>query len=262
MNSNKKHLSKRTLALIAVAVLLFASGGFMGTRSALTIKSDNLDSHFELDHIFVQLLEGHDGTYERVGKQDEAGGELIAYMKEEPGDKIGKIKPGTIYDEHIAAKNETGTEDVSPVDQYLRIIVKKDWVDKNGKKDNTLDPSLIKLSYGNSEYNQGPWQKNSKESTTERETYYYTSVLKGQEQTPDLFDQLQLDPEILKDMSVTEGDWVNGKKTYTYTYAYSGLRICIEAEVQALQTHSINRAIKSVWGVQNVSVSNGVLSVQ
>lgn len=262
MNSNKKHLSKRTLALIAVAVLLFASGGFMGTRSALTIKSDNLDSHFELDHIFVQLLEGHDGTYTRVGKQDEAGGELIAYMKEKSSDKVGKIMPGKAYDEHIAAKNETGTEDVSAVDQYLRIIVKKYWVDKNGKKDNTLDPSLIKLSYGDSEYNEGSWQKNSNESTTERETYYYTSVLKGQEQTPDLFDQLQLDKKVLDDMTVIESDWVNGKKSYKYVYAYSGLRICIEAEVQALQTHNINRAIKSVWGVQNVSVSNGVLSVQ
>ncbi len=234
----------------------------MGTRSALTIQSENLDSHFELDHIFVQLLEGHDGTYTRVGKQDEAGGELIAYMKEESDKPVGHIDPGRIYDEHIAAKNETGTADVSPVDQYLRIIVKKYWIDKDGNKDNTLDPSLIKLTYGNNEYNQGPWQKNSRESTTERETYYYTSVLKGQEQTPDLFNRLQLDPKVLDDMTVTESDWVNGKKTYTYTYAYSGLRICIEAEVQALQTHSINRAIKSVWGVQNVSVSDGVLSVQ
>jgi len=259
---NKKHVSKRTLALIAAAVLLFASGGFMGTRSALTIQSDNLDSHFELDHIYVQLLEGHDGSYERVGKQDETGGELIAYMKENAGDTIGHIVPGKVYDEHIAAKNETGTEEVSAVDQYLRIIVRKYWVGKDGQKDNTLDPSLIKLTYGKSEYNQGPWQKNAKESTAERETYYYTSIVKGQEQTADLFDQLQLDGKVLEDMTVTEGDWVNGKKTYSYSYAYSGLRICIEAEVQALQTHNINKAIKSVWGVQNVSVSDGALSVQ
>lgn len=262
MNGKKKHLSKRTLALLAAAVLLFVSGGFMGTRSALTIQSENMDSHFELDHIGVQLIEGHDGAYEHVGKQSDTGGELIAYMKENASDEIGQITPGQIYDEHIAAVNETGSGDVSAVDQYLRIIVRKYWADENGNPDNTLDPSLIKLTYGNSEYNEGPWQKNPNESTTEREVYYYTSVLGGQAQTPDLFTQLQLDPKVLEDMTTTESEWKNGKKIITYTYAYSGMRICIEAEVQALQTHSINRAIKSVWGVQNVSVSGGTLSVQ
>ena len=261
MNKNKKHVSKRTLALIAIAVLLFASGGFLGTRAALNITSDDLETDFILDHVGVQLLEAHDGAYQRVGKEGESGGELIAYMKTNPSDEIGHIVPGKLYDEHIAAMNETGTEDVSPVDQYVRIVVRKYWADANGNKDNTRDPSLIKLTYGSKDYNQGSWQKNDKESTVECETYYYTSVLKAQQQTPDLFNQLQLDSKILDDVAVTEGDWVNGQKKYTYTYAYSGLRVCVEAEAQALQTHNINRAIKSVWGIQNVSVSGGTLTV-
>ena len=257
MKNNKKHLSKRTLALFALAILLFASGGFMGTRAALNVADVDLQSEFELDHIGVQLLEGHDGKYSHVGKQNETGGTLLSYM-----DKT--IVPGKIYDEHIAALNETGTTDVSAVDEYLRIVVRKYWIDENGKKDNTLDPSLIKLTYGNSPYNTGAWQKNDRESTTECDTYYYKSALAGQKQTPDLFNRLSLDAAIMdKDhMTTTEGDWVNGKKKYTYSYEYSGKQICIEAEVQSLQTHNINRAIKSVWGVQNVSVSGGTLTVK
>lgn len=265
MNKSKKHVSKRTLALITAAVLLFASGGILGTRAALNITSDDLETDFVLDHVGVQLLEAHDGAYQRVGKEGESGGELIAYMKTKPSDEVGHIVPGNLYDEHVAALNETGTEGVSPVDQYVRIVVRKYWADKNGKKDNTRDPSLIKLTYGSQDYNQGPWQKNEKESTVECETYYYTSVLKAQQQTPDLFNQLQLDAKVKDDVTVTESDWVisgdKKKKKYTYTYAYSGLRVCVEAEAQALQTHSINRAIKSVWGVQNVSASGGTLTV-
>ena len=257
MKNNNRYLSKRTLALFAVAALLFVSGGFMGVRAALNITSENLDTHFELDHVGVQLLEGHDGTYSRVGRQNDTGGELMAYTE-------GTIVPGKVYDEHIAALNETGTEEVSAVDQYLRIVVHKYWIDKNGNHDNTLDPSLIKLTYGNSPYNQSAWQKNDSESTTETETYYYKSALAGQEQTPDLFNRLSLDASVAgKDhMTKTESDWVNGKKTITYNYEYNGRQVCVEAEVQALQPHNINKAIKSVWGVQNVSVSGGTLVVK
>ena len=75
--------------------------------------------------------------------------------------------------------------------------------------------------------------------------------------------KLMLDPVIIDQdhMKTIEGDWVNGKKVITYEYEYSGKQICLEAEVQALQTHNINRAIKSVWGVQNVTASDGKLSV-
>lgn len=251
MKNKKKHLSKKTLALFAVAAVLFVSGGFMGTRAALNTGDAGLEADFELDHIGVQLLEGHDGEYSRVGRENDAGGELISYMNK-------SIIPGKAYDEHIAAKNETET------DEYLRIVVRKFWLDENGKRDNTLDPALIKLTYGNSAYNQDAWQKNDRESTAECDTYYYKTALAGQAQTPDLFNRLSLDPSIAdKDhMTVTESDWANGKKKYTYTYEYSGKQVCIEAEVQSLQPHNINRAIKSVWGVQNVSVSGGSLIVQ
>lgn len=252
MKSAKKNLSTRTLVLIAVAVLLFASGGFLGTRAALTIQSEKLDSEFELDHIYVQLWEND----QHVGNRGDGTGSLIAYMNK-------KVDPGRVYEERIYARNDTGTESVSPVDQYVRLIIRKYWLDEEGNKDNTLDPTLIKLTYNNKEYNKGPWVRNDRESTTEAETYYYTSVLSGGAATAPVVNELQLDPKIIAADQLTKeaGKWVGNKQTYTYTYKYKGKYICIEAEVQALQTHNINRAIKSVWGVQNVSVSKGSLTV-
>ena len=243
----RKNLSMRTLAATAVAVLLFACGGVMFAKAALDIRSDNLDETFELDHIDVQLLENNDAVAEDSGV-------LLGNMD--------KIVPGKVYTEAIAARNATGDGDVEAVDQYVRIIIKKYWVNDDGSKDTTMDPSLIHLTYGNNAYNEGPWMINDKETTPERTTYYYSQKLAGQETTPPVVNRLQLDSSIATDVSDTnlipssEGD------VYKYTYKYDGKTICIEADVQALQPHNINEAIKSAWGVENVSASGGTLTVE
>ena len=48
----------------------------------------------------------------------------------------------------------------------------------------------------------------------------------------------------------------DGDKTiYTYTYHYDGNAFIIEADVQAIQTHNADDAIRSQWGVNNVTTS-------
>ena len=56
---------------------------------------------------------------------------------------------------------------------------------------------------------------------------------------------------------------VDGNKVtvITYSYDYDDFTFYIEADVQAIQTHNAPDALKSMWGVNNVSAGNGTLTV-
>ena len=73
--------------------------------------------------------------------------------------------------------------------------------------------------------------------------------------------KLRLNGKVLDDLSYTTEKKGN-KTVYTYEYEYDGYSIAIEADCQSLQIHNVNDAIKSVWGVDNVSVSGKTLTVK
>ena len=47
----------------------------------------------------------------------------------------------------------------------------------------------------------------------------------------------------------------------TTSYAYDGYRFCLEAEVDAVQTHNAEDAVKSAWGVDVNIAQDGTLSL-
>ena len=284
MKKTKIPFSKRTLALLAVTLLLIAGGSITGSKAALTYFSEDYIADFKLDHIQVHLIEnsrdvcegknGDDsvhGTYTGVKK---VKGNLLNYLGYKADlytedtaayqikHTLGEVEPGRTYKEEIKARNGQN------IPQYLRLTVKKYWVDtKTGKKDTRLDPKLIKLSYSGNSYNAGPWIRNKAESTPESETYYYSKILPKEEDTPPLFDELTIDASIVDEanMTVDSKTTQSGNKkvtVYTYSYDYNGYAFYIEADVQAIQTHNINDAISSLWGVSNVSAANGKLTVK
>ena len=250
---NRK-ISKRTLLLAVAAILLFTVGGFAAAQ-APGVVSEDYRAEFELDHIAVNLLEN--------GKPLD-GNLLGDYGYSKDGGKYANLVPGKTYKEEIAAKNATD------VDQYIRITVHKYWVDKNGNRDTSKNPDLIRLTYNGSGYNDGAWQLNKDESTAERSVYYYSNALKGNETAKPVLNQLQIDDSIVpRKVLDDDGNPVDGVTVKTdedgvttYTYEYDGYRACVEADVQALQPHNINDAIKSVWGVQNVTAAGGKLTVK
>lgn len=271
VKQNKKKLSKRTLALAAVAVLLFASGGFMGTRAQLSITSQDYEGHFKLDHLQVHLIENGrdvcDGHNTLDGTRKNAG-ELIQYLK-------GKFDPGRAYKEEIAARNGTG-ENNEPVDQFVRLSIRKYWKNPEGEKDPSMDPDLIELTYNaatdkswfndknDKAYNDKDWVINPKETTEERTTYYYRTTLAGGVTSAPVVNKLKISDEIVKDVK-THGPDADG--VITYEFKYDGYIACIEADVQAVQTHNADgdadyAAIRSIWGVDNVFVSGDTLSVR
>ena len=182
----------------------------------------------------VALLENDKVVSEQTyGKTTSAEGTLLENMLPE-GEKF---TPGKPYEERINVKN-TGD-----IDTYVRVIITRSWqsdLDGDGEfeKDTKLAPSLIDLQLLD---DTGWIRDDSTEYSDERIVLYYTKALAPEEETTDLSKAIRIDPEIAQ--SVTVGE--DGK----YEYVYDGYRFCLEAEVDAVQTHNAVDAVKSAWGV-------------
>ena len=238
----KRRIPKASLVLMIMAFVILAVGGAIAAFAQPEIISEDYKSEFELDHIDVQLAENG------VISSEIKSGELLSYMD-------GKVDPGRVYKEEIACKN------VTDVDEYVRLIVKAYWLDPEGEKTSQLDPDLIQLTFDGEDYNRSAWQLNPEETTRERKVFYYNTALAAGEMSEPVINKLVLSGEVIKDISYTtekKGD----KTIYTYEYKYDGYRIAVEADVQSLQTHNVNQAIESVWGVSNVTVRDGRLTVE
>ena len=238
----KRRVPKASIALVLAAFVLLAAGSAIATFAAPDIISEDYKAEFALDHLKVRLVENG------VVSDDIKPTHLINYME-------GKVDPGRVYKEELAAKNMTD------VDEYTRMFVRVYWLDKNGKKDASVDPSLIELTYDDKDYNDSNWQINPDETTPECRVFYYSKIHKAGETTEPVVNKLRLNGKVLDDMEVTTEQ--KGKKTvYKYNYQYDGYSIAIEADVQSVQIHNVNDAIKSVWGVDNVTVADETLTVK
>lgn len=240
---NKKRIPKASLALILAAFVLLAAGGAIATFAAPDIISEDYKAEFSLDDIGVRLVENG------VQSDDIKPASLMNHLG-------GNADPGRIYQEELAAKNIN-----DEVGEYVRMYVRVYWLDKNGKKDASVDPSLIELTYNNKDYNDSAWQINPDETTPECRVFYYSKILEGGETTEPVVNKLRLNGKVLDDMEVSQKT-IGNKTVYTYTYKYDGYSIAVEADCQSLQMHNVNDAIKSVWGVNNVTVSGTTLSVK
>ena len=234
----KNRISKRTIALIAAALVLFAGGTYTGTRAVLNVYSPEHFLIFDTDSQSVQILEN--GV---------AATTLLS-------DLNGKIIPGKENKEEIRAKNIT-----PDADQFVRIVIRKYWRDADGNKATDIDEKLlgkIKLEFDST----GLWQKNDAETTPEREVYYYKKVVPGgnvtDSVTEPLTSTLTVDNSVATEPTVSEPD-ENG--VITYSYKLDGYQVCIEAEAQSIQTHSAQKAVRSIWGVTNVTASGSTLTV-
>lgn len=263
--------SKKTLALIAIAVLLFASGGLMQTQARLSIFSEDYRAEFELDHLRIHLLENGEDVCGGNNTLQNKQSYLLLQARGYDGNKPGTFEPGRVYKEEIAAENG------SDVPEYVRLTIRKYWMKadpETGKlvKDTTLKPSLIHLAYGGKDYNNGAWTINPVERTTEASTYYLNTVLAKNKPSANLFDTFWIDESLVDSKNIitseseptsdTDEGMTTTTKTITYTYKYDGYIACIEADVQSIQTHNVNDAIESLWGVPNVSASGGKVTVK
>lgn len=245
MRRKKRPISRKTALLLTAAALLLVGSGVGSTRAALTYYSENYSAQVEMSKIGVTLLENGEPVsyrdYDDNGNwKEEQEGTLLANMLGENE----KFTPGMKYDEALSVKNS------GSIDTFVRVIITKSWQDKDGK-DTTLNPEWIELNLtGNG------WIVDASATTSERMILYYPKAIAPGEETPALCDKIRINEEIAKKVTkVVDGD------TIKYVYDYDGYTFTLDAEVDAVQTHNAQEAIKSAWGV-NVTANETSMSLQ
>ena len=249
MKKRKKSFPKITVLLLAASAVLLVGSGVGSARAALTYYSENYSAQMNMQSIGVSLVENDAVVSSRdyVSDNEWSGtteGTLLANMLGEDE----KFTPGKRYDEAISVKNSGN------IDTFVRVILTRSWQDAEGKKNTSLSPDLIELNY----LTDNGWVIAENQSTPERTVLYYTKALPVGETTPALSDTIRVDESIAQDVTKQ----VDGN-TIRYTYKYDGYSFHVDAEVDAVQTHNAQEAIKSAWGV-DVSVNDDetVMSLQ
>ena len=250
MSGKKTSSHIKPVLLLASAALLLVFSTVGSARAALVYYSENYAAEVTVSSIGVTLTENGEkvGFRDYTHKNDqwnETEGTLLSNLLAE-GETL---EPGREYPEKLAVAN-SGT-----IDTYVRVIIKKSWVDQEGK-DTTLSPELIDLHFtGNG------WVIDENASTRERTVLYYTKSIAPGETTADITDTLRIDPAITGKIkeTITEKD---GYQTVTTAYEYDGYSLYLEAEADAVQTHSAQEAIKSAWGVHVIISPDKSLSLR
>lgn len=246
---SKKSFPKKTALLLTASGLLLIGSTVGSTRAALTYYSENYSAQMNMSKIGVTLLENGEAVshrdYADNGTWDVTGeGKLLENML----GKDGKFTPGKKYDEALSVQNS------GDIDTFVRVIVTKNWQDKDGVADTALNPDWIELNVPDGT----GWIKSQAEETKERSVFYYTSAVKPGEETAALSDSIRINSEIAQKVTkVVDGN------TIKYEYDYNGYTFTVGAEVDAVQTHNAKEAIKSAWGVDvNVSGDEASISLQ
>lgn len=230
---------KITYLLLTLAVLLLLGSTIGSTRAALTYYSQNYVAEITVSQIGVSLLENGAVVSSRDYDKDEwkvssnkgsgsASGALLLNMLGE-GEKLALNKK---YEEKLTVKN-SGT-----IDEYVRVRIYRYWM-KDGQKVTTLSPDLIDLNLVNTD----KWIKNPEQSAECMELFY-KGILKSGNETKPFADTVRIDGNIASEAKIeTNGNVI------TTTYKYDGVEFHIDVEVDAVQTHNAQDAIKSAWGV-------------
>ena len=251
MMKKKKFPFRVTTAVLLSASAVLLIGSTVGsTRAALTYYSENYGAEVTVSNIGVSLLENGETVsrrdYDSNGEWNETSGALLADLQEEA------IVPGKEYDEALAVSNS------GSIDSYVRVILNKSWTDSEGSTDQNLSPELIDLNL----LTDNGWIIDEDASTAERTILYYTNILPAGETTPALSDTVRIDPAVADKVTEEVTTDENGYKTITFTYAYDGYTFELEAEVNAVQTHNAQDAIKSAWGVDVDVADDGTISLR
>ena len=149
-----------------------------------------------------------------------------------------KLELNKDYDETLTVENS------GSIDQYVRVRIYRYWMDEdNKKKVTTLAPELIDLNL----VNEDQWIQNP-DSTRECVELYYKGILPSGTESVPFADKIRIDGQVAAETSMETRVEPEGK-VITTTYKYDGVNFHLDVEVDAVQTHNAQDAIKSAWGV-------------
>ena len=249
MRKKRRSFPKKSALLLGASAILLIGSSIGSTRAALTYYSEDYAAQVDMSSIGVTLLENGEAVSSRDYTEDGAWtGESEGVLLENLLGEGEKFTPGKTYDEEISVQNSGN------IDTFVRVILTKSWKDDGGAKDTALSPDLIELGLNED----SGWIQADVESSPERVVLYYSRALAPGESTEALCDSIRIDESIAQDVEeVREGN------TIRYIYKYDGYSFALDAEVDAVQTHNAEDAIKSAWGVDvTVSDDETTLSLQ
>lgn len=232
-----------TYGLMALAAVLLLGSGIGSTRAALTYYSENYTAEITVSQIGVSLVENG----EVVSSRDYDNSEWQVKTNQEDGFTSGALLKNMLGEGEKLALNKTYEENLSvrnsgSIDEYVRVRIYRYWM-KDGKKVTTLSPDLIDLNF----VNEGQWVKNPDDagvSGKECVELYYKGILPSGAESAAFVDSIRIDGRVATEAKVeTKGN------TITTTYKYDGVEFHVDVEVDAVQTHNAQDAIKSAWGV-------------
>ena len=251
--------SKILIALLfAVAVVLVGIGSIGGTRAVLSAESEIYESQLALSDIGVSLTENGNIISRRDYVQRSDGlwsgntGVLIENLVKDAGDNAFKL--GKRYPVSFGVKN-TGT-----IPQFVRVTIYRYWIDPqgekrafgwtdgNGPKKLDLDPRLIEVSLTDN----GLWTAGDAPSKSgERIVLYYKGnegILQPGEEAQ-FADAIRVSADVPRTVKAQTSTQTEGGKTRTvYSYAYDDIAFVLDIQVDAVQTHSADKARISAWG--------------
>ena len=226
-----------TATLLALALVLLAGSTLGGIAAAPMYESLVQDTEMNLKHIGVALYEND--------KEVPEGGTLLKDLLKRNGNDP-KHKNEKKYSEVLTVKN-TGT-----INEYVRVTVYKYWKAFENDRPNAklvkkpeMDANWIELGFveGNG------WTIDHDADTEERTVLYYATPLAPNEISKPFLDSITIKEEATHDVT-KKVDEENGVITSTWTYDYNGAQFCVEAHVDGVQDHNMEKAKISAWGVK------------
>lgn len=276
MKKKKRNRSKGAYvtAILFVAAVLLLLGSVAGSsQAALTYYSENYSAELRTFDIGVTLVENEkDVSWRNYTQRDdkwyEGGNELLLNMlyKGTNGEQEA-LQLNKEYKEELCVRNSGN------IDEYVRVTIYRYWVKTETNPDGTpvpleerdkitrILPGWIKLDPWDGEEHPGTyngWVLDESASTAERVVLYYTGVLGTGQKTPDFTDKLLIDTpaeekiqELRKEVKGTDKEGI-----------YDNVEFVLQVDVDAVQTHNAEDAIKSAWGIDVTVDANGNLSLR
>ena len=224
-----KKFYKSPLMILALGLIVLGASSVGATRAAIMYQTAAEHVNFSTAVFSVDIT------------GDIADGKLTFPAIENDIEEKGFIDIGKKYPETVKIVNNSNEE--TGYKEYVRVVVQKSWKNADGKKNQTLDPALIKLEVADG------WIINEAESNNndkykEQTVYYLKKPLEcGQEAS--FITGITVDnkvTQIVKDATT--------ESTITHEYVYDGQIVDVSIRADAVQTHNAEEAIYAAWGVK------------
>lgn len=242
MKSKSKRIIKIGTIVIAISILLVTiicvtkgkiANYFIPISKAVDTKTSGTTQLIE----GVSLVEnGNVIAYRNKDYASSTEGELV---EGELFTHLGTSKtfvPGKSYQEEIAVKNSGN------LDEYIRILIYKYWLDGEESLDTTKSDEYIELIKNNHEN----WILDETNSNDSRIIYYYKKPLAVGETTPNVISKIQIAEQARSEVSFTSR--TEGENTIiTSSRNYQGYKAGIEIAIDTVIKRSIHTAADAIW---------------